>query len=101
MANKQQSLTSEALGKSLMIMSMIIPSVIAIMVAIEIKQDTEIIKQLFNGDPKIVCVNSDVCVIEVKRKWYRVNEIVCNTDTTTDDCKLEELIKKTITKSSK
>ena len=88
----KQSLTSQALGKSILLALMIIPTAVSIFVALEVKNANTIVNQAFNSEPQIVCFDPDVCAIEVRGKWYRISGVISMEHTVPDEYRLEELV---------
>jgi len=87
-----QSLTTQALGKSIMLALMIIPTAVSIFVALEVKDANTIVNQAFNSEPQIVCFDPDVCAIEVQGKWYRISGVISMEQTVPEEYRLDELV---------
>jgi len=70
MANNNQPLVAmRVVGWALVIALLIIPTMLSIFIAFEVKNTSELRD---TGGPQIVCLDSDNCAIEVRGTWYRI-----------------------------
>ena len=92
MATNNQNMTTQVIGKGLMVTFMIVPTAISIFLAFEVRS---IEKKVINSDIEIVCFAADDCAIEAYGKLYRIDEVIVQEDIIPEDYLLEAPVEET------
>lgn len=87
------SLIKQALKKSIIISLLIIPSVITIFMAFQVKNIFKLTNMIVNpSEPQIVCFETNICAIEVNDTWYRISGVILMDENFPEEYNLKELM---------
>jgi hypothetical protein len=83
----------QALTKSIKIALLVIPTVITIFMALQVKNIFKLTNIIVNpAEPQIVCFETNICAIEVNNTWYRISSVILMNETFPEEYKLNELL---------
>jgi hypothetical protein len=77
-----------ALKNGIMLVFLIVPTMISIMVAFQLKTLKNTIVTVDDATPHIICFTTELCAIEVHDIWYRIDGIIDSDKIMPDEYKL-------------
>jgi hypothetical protein len=86
------SLTKQALTKAFLFAAFAIPTLVSLTVAYQFKTMESRVAAPANLEPQIVCFEPNICAIEVRGKWYRIDGVILMDQTVPEEYRLNELI---------